>query len=64
MKWQTLEFNDFFYHLEEDLCEDKQCGEVCDTSMGMLHVMRFCQPDGSCGMNSAPNCKGSKKYLV
>ena len=26
--------------------------------MGMAQVMRYCQPDGSCGMNSKPNCKG------
>jgi len=49
---------------DEDLCKDKQCGEVCATSMGMLPVRGYCQPDGSCGMNSAPNCKEGRCKLV
>ena len=42
---------------EKDLCANKKCGDVCDTSHGMLMVMRYCQPDGACAMNSAPQCK-------
>lgn len=43
-----------------DLCEGKSCGDVCDTSQGMLMVMRYCQPDGSCGSNSAPACDAER----
>merc|ERR550519_669947 len=42
-----------------DLCAGKRCGEQCDTSMGYLQVMRYCQPDGSCGTNARPNCAGT-----
>ena len=42
---------------EKDLCDDKKCGDVCDTSHGMLMVIRYCQPDGSCGSDAAPQCE-------
>ena len=42
---------------EKDLCANKKCGDVCATSHGMLMVMRYCQPDGSCDSNSAPQCE-------
>lgn len=45
-----------------DLCAGKECGELCDTMDGMLTVLRFCQPDGSCAAPipdcPGPNCEG------
>ena len=42
----------------ENSCENKKCGEECGRSVGLLQVMRYCQPDGSCEMNMNPNCEG------
>jgi len=39
-----------------DLCKNKGCGEVCDNSDGAFQVMWYCQPDGSCEGNAAPDC--------
>lgn len=41
------------------LCADKVCGDECDTSSGLLAVMRYCQADGLCGINAEPDCPGS-----
>jgi hypothetical protein len=41
------------------LCNNKRCGQQCDSSFGLLQVVRYCQADGSCGTNSQPNCEGS-----
>jgi len=41
---------------EDDLCQNKQCGEVCDTSAGALAVIRNCQKDGSCKPGLDPDC--------
>merc|ERR1711879_411946 len=46
---------------EDDRCSKKKCGDVCDTSLGMLQVMQYCQPDGSCASNSAPACQEKPK---
>merc|ERR1711879_32156 len=45
----------------DDRCSKKKCGDVCDTSLGMLQVMQYCQPDGSCASNSAPACQEKPK---
>lgn len=46
--------------LEADQCANKECGEVCENPCpaGVMcpTVMYYCQPDGSCGMNAAPEC--------
>jgi len=47
---------------EEDLCANKNCGDVCANSNGMLMVMRYCQPDGSCGMDANPQCEPEEPY--
>jgi len=42
-----------------DLCANKVCGDVCDPCPpGIIcdAAMHYCQPDGSCGMNAAPEC--------
>jgi len=37
---------------EDDLCQNKQCGELCDPSAGWI---RICQKDGSCKPD-LPDC--------
>jgi len=45
---------------EEGPCADKACGEDCtpECPPGLMCplVMQYCQPDGTCGMNSKPEC--------
>jgi len=44
----------------EGPCADKACGEDCtpECPPGLMcpSVMQYCQPDGTCGMNSKPEC--------
>lgn len=40
----------------ENPCENLRCGASCG-SPGHLTVMRYCQPDGTCGMNAEPKCE-------
>ena len=48
-----------------DLCADKKCGDDCANTCGLLQVVRFCQPDGSCGTDAAPKCvNGKVSYMI
>jgi len=40
---------------EKNLCQNKNCGEVCDNTQEMIPVIRHCQPDGSC-QAPIPSC--------
>jgi len=43
-----------------DLCQNKGCGACCkgcSTSDGMMEILSYCQPDGSCE-STAPDCTG------
>lgn len=57
--------------LEVDQCANKECGEVCENPCpaGAMcpTVIYYCQQDGSCGMNAAPECpdkESSGKKIV
>ena len=39
-----------------NLCANKKCGEMCAPDCGVLTVVRHCQPNGLCNMNSRPKC--------
>ena len=48
-----------------DLCANKKCGESCANTCGLLQVVRFCQPDGSCDTDAAPKClDGNIEYTI
>jgi len=45
-----------------NLCANKKCGEMCAPQCGVLTVVRHCQPNGLCNMNSRPKC-GKVSYI-
>merc|ERR1719461_1667991 len=49
-------------------CVNKECGSVCsppcEEGLMCMTVMKYCQPDGSCGMNSKPMCPAKVARLT
>jgi len=56
------------YEEQEDYCADLACGEPCviPCPEGLMcpTVMHYCQADGSCGMNSQPECDTTEEPEV
>ena len=55
MRYNQISF--LYLGRDERYCIGRRCGELCANRDGMIQVMRYCQPDGSCEA-PVPECSG------